>query len=324
MERSVLMAGLLEKIEKSSIDRRKFVGLAAAVGVAAGLGLNGCSNKVVENESGPTPDTLEQGKWVPFNCMSSGCGNRCYNRAYVVDGVIVKQETDNRNPDSDELPQIRGCLKGRSTRRYVTGVDRLKYPMKRKGWQPGGGANSNGQLRGEDEWERISWDEAADYITSEFTRIKDTYGNKAFLTLSLFDNKVFGANVGSPLLNAIGGCLTTWGSTSVGLAPLVKNFMIGPDSGAEQDRMSLRHSKLIVMWGYNPAWNSGGRNVYDLIESKRKAGAKIIMVEPWFNPTAWALADQWIPVRPGTDGALLEALAYEMIQNNWQDQDFLA
>jgi anaerobic dimethyl sulfoxide reductase subunit A len=316
------MAGLLEKIESSSIDRRKFVGLAATAGVVASLGLTGCDNKVVETDK-PIVD-LDGGEWVPFNCISGGCGFRCYNQAYVVDGVIIRQETDNSHPDSDALPQMRGCLKGRSARKGVTGVDRLKYPMKRKNWQPGGGNNINGELRGIDEWERVTWDEALQIISDELIRIRDTYGNRAILSLGMSEPKVFGFPVGSPLLNALGGCLTTFGEASGGLSPMPKSRMMGTsDFGAAQDRMSIRHSKLIVLWGQNPAWNSGGTVVHWFVEAKKQSEAKIIVVDPWFNPTAWAIADQWVPVRPGTDGALLEAIAYEIIVNNWQDQDFL-
>ena len=53
--------------------------------------------------------------------------------------------------------------------------------MKRKHWQPGGGDNVNGDLRGIDEWERISWDEALDMVADGITRIKETYGNRAIL-----------------------------------------------------------------------------------------------------------------------------------------------
>ena len=57
---------------------------------------------------------------------------------------------------------------------------------------------------------------------------------------------------------------------------------------------------------------------------RRKAGgAKVIFVDPYFHQSAQAIGDEWIPCRPGTDGALLEALAYEMIVNDWQDQEFL-
>jgi anaerobic dimethyl sulfoxide reductase subunit A len=59
------------------------------------------------------------------------------------------------------------------------------------------------------------------------------------------------------------------------------------------------------------------------IRHAKENGAKIIMVDPWFTPTAEGLADEWVPVRPGTDTALFAAIAYHMIENHLQDQDFL-
>ncbi len=92
--------------------------------------------------------------------------------------------------------------------------------------------------------------------------------------------------------------------------------------GGHNDRMDLRNAKLIVLWGANPAWSSQGSPTYHYLQAK-KAGAKIICVDPKFTPTATALADEWIPVRPGTDAALLIGIAYHMITNNLQDQQFL-
>jgi anaerobic dimethyl sulfoxide reductase subunit A len=321
------MAGLLKKIEESAIDRRKFIGLAATAGVVASLGLTGCDNKVAPVDSGsPKPeevDPITGGEWVTFNCPSSQCSMRCVNQAYVVDGVIIRQRTDELQEDSVDNPQRRGCLKGRSMRHFVTAADRLKYPMKRKSWQPGGGDNIHGELRGVDEWERISWDDAIKYIADEFTRIRDTYGNRAFLGLSQGGPS---GMVGSQILNLMGGCLTTFGQQSQGGAPVVANFIRGlwNNGGSEaQDRIGLRSSKLIVYFGNNPAWNTSTGEMYDFLNAKKKGGTEIIFIDPWFNPTAQALADQWIPIRPSTDGALVEALAYEIIQNGWLDQDFL-
>jgi anaerobic dimethyl sulfoxide reductase subunit A len=323
------MAGLLEKIEGSTIDRRKFIGLAATAGVVASLGLTGCDNKLKptgEVGTAPTLAKLEGGEWIPFNCMTTGsCGMRCFNQAYVADGIILRQATET-TPDSEDNPQHRGCPKGRSVRKILTAAERLKYPMKRKNWQPGGGDNIHGELRGIDEWERISWDDAITYIANEFIRIRDTYGNRAFLALGSQHFSIRSGRCGSAALNLIGGCLTTWGQASQGGFPVVSNMMRGQYTQGcsdSQDRMALRHTKLIVLWGYNPAWCTSGGNMYHFINAKRKSGAKVIVVDPYFNASAQALADQWIPCRPGTDGALLEALAYEIIENNWQDQEYL-
>ena len=320
------MAGILESLEASSFDRRRFLQAAAALGAVSAVGLAGCDNSLKEtDESSPSIDALEGGEWVTFNCTTGTCAYRCHNQAYVVDGVIVRQGTGNTHPDSVDYPQLRPCVKGMSTRRVVTGVERLKYPMKRKHWQPGG-SDYHPELRGADEWERISWDEAIDTIASELTRIRDAYGNRAFLALGELEPKLNGGLVGSPILNALGGCLTTWGQASQGGFPVVARNMRGAWSSGvadSQDRIALRHAKLIVFWGTNPAWTASGGNMWHFLNAKKAGGAKVIFVDPYFHQSAQAIGDEWIPCRPGTDGALLEALAYERIVNDWQDQEFL-
>lgn len=320
------MSHYLEKIREHALDRRTFVAISAAAAAAA-CGLSGCQGKVREATKEEKEEVdLENGAWVPFNCVSTTCASRCYNRAYVVDGTIVRHGTDNTHEDSEDYPQQRCCPRGRSTRTFLTGPDRLKYPMKRKHWSPGGGENSQGQLRGKDEWERISWDEALDLIAGELTRIKDTYGNRAFLAMGLMDTRLGAGFLGSSILNLLGGCLTTWGQASVGGFSVTSQKIRGHWSlGASdaQDRMALRHAQLIVLWGLNPAWSISGNDIYNFIVAKRASGAKVIVVDPYFHPSAQAMADEWVVCRPGTDGALLEAIAYEMITHDWQDQDFL-
>jgi anaerobic dimethyl sulfoxide reductase subunit A len=177
--------------------------------------------------------------------------------------------------------------------------------MKRKNWEPGGGRK---ELRGRDEWVRISWEEALDLVSTETKRILDTYGNKAILN-------------GSPVINALGGSLTSWGVSSAGAWPQPTALMAGGLTGSN-DRLEWRKAKLIVLWNSNPIWSSGGNPTYNYLQAK-KAGAKFIFVDPFYNDSAQVLADDWIPVRPSTDTALLLGIAYYMIENNLQDQVFL-
>ena len=97
--------------------------------------------------------------------------------------------------------------------------------------------------------------------------------------------------------------------------------MAGGLTGAN-DRLDYRNAKLVVLWGANPAWSSGGNPTYNYLQAK-KAGAKFITVAPMLSATGQGLADEWIPVRPSTDAALLMGMAYYMIVNNLQDQAFL-
>lgn len=298
------MSSILDKVLNTEISRRNF--LKASAVATASLGLTGCGNslkKVTTSEL-----TEEDAKWVTAACWHN-CGGRCLNKVLVKDGVVIRQKTDDTHPDSPDFPQQRACARGRSQRMQVFGPDRLRYPMKRKNWRPGDGGKR--ELRGIDEWERISWDEALDLVAAELKRIKETYGNKAIL-----------ARNSAPLLNAYGGCMTYWGCTSDGAWPKPQEFMNGGRSRGSNDRLDLRNSKLIVLWGSNPIWSSAGNPTYNFKQAK-EAGAKIIMVDPFYNDTAQVLADQWIPVRPSTDTALLLGMAYYMITNNLHDQEFL-
>lgn len=288
---------LIEKAKVYAMGRRQF---STIIGTLL-LPQSGLS-KTTALDAAPKEEM-----WVTAACWHN-CGGRCLNKALVVDGVVVRQKTDDTHPDSPDFPQQRACWRGRAQRQQVLGADRLKYPMKRKHWEPGGGKK---ELRGKDEWVRISWDEALDLVAAELKRIKDQYGNPSILgqvnqgmdrTLALF-----------------GGYSNVWGSTSWGTWVDVGPAMIGPYadsthtfSNTGNDRLRLRQSKLIIMWGVNPAWTSGGNPTYNFLQAK-KAGAKFIFIDPFYNDTARIMADEWIPIRPGTDAAMLLGMAYVMI-----------
>ncbi|MEL1133655.1 molybdopterin-dependent oxidoreductase [Desulfitobacterium sp. THU1] len=297
------MGNILDGIVNKKINRRNFL-KASAIG-AASLTLPGCSSNTLTNAGVDATAANNEGEWITAGCWHN-CGGRCLNKALVVDGVVVRQKTDDTHPDSPDYPQQRGCHRGRSQRHQVFGADRLKYPMKRKNWEPGGG---NKELRGKDEWVRISWDEALDLVAKELKRIKEKHGNKSILGTSR-------------LLNYYGGGLVRWGSSSSGAWGVVQECMTGFFSWKANDRPDWRNAKLIVMWGANPARSNLGNPTYNFMQAK-KAGAKFIFVDPYITPSVKTLADKHIPCRPGTDTALLLGMAYHMIENNLQDQDFL-
>src|SRR5690606_8090171 len=121
------------------------------------------------------PRAQQEGRRTPVACWGDR-GSKGFNKVYVVDGIIVRAGTDDTITDSPECPQLRSCARGRAQRNRILGPDRLKYPMKRKHWEPGGGRK---ELRGRDEWVRISWDEALDILASAIKRIVGKYGNEA-------------------------------------------------------------------------------------------------------------------------------------------------
>lgn len=308
----------------NNVSRRGFLGASAAlIAGAAGLASTGCSSETTLADTGaytlPT-DPAEGGTWVSAACWHN-CGGRCMNKVMVKDGAVVRQKTDDTHEDSFDYPQQRGCVRGKVQQQQCFGADRLRYPMKRKGWSP---ENPNGEMRGRDEWERISWDEAINYIADQFKTIKGKYGNEAFLVGSWGSRYAF-----APLL-AWGGHLSTADSTSHGSYNINPNETIGinpTDQGCSNDRFDMLNADTIVLYSSNPAWSSPGNPIYHYIRAK-EAGVRFITVDPIYTSSAQALDATWIPIRTGTDTAFLLGVAYEMLRLDEEeggivDWDFL-
>ncbi|NLP43110.1 MAG: molybdopterin-dependent oxidoreductase [Peptococcaceae bacterium] len=291
------MVDFIDKVTNSQLSRRTF--LKASAAAAASLSLTGCANTLSTAKAGQLGSN--EGKWITAACWHN-CGSRCLNKAYVVDGVVVRQKTDDTHPDSPDFPQQRACVRGRAQRNQVFGADRLKYPMRRKNWAPGGGKK---ELRGRDEWVRISWDEALDSIAEEIKRIKAEHGNRAFFPI--------GGPV-SKILALYGGYVENWGTTSRGTWHGTNGPVgIGP-SAVEgiNDRLDMRNCETVILFSLNPAWSSAGNPTYNFLQVK-KAGAEFIAVDPFYNDTYAVLEADWIPTRPSTDTALLIAIAHTLI-----------
>ncbi|MBP3656498.1 MAG: molybdopterin-dependent oxidoreductase, partial [Clostridia bacterium] len=298
---------LIQKVLESEISRRSFLkGSAAAIG-AASVALTASSPIACANELAAAAAATEEGKWVAAPCPHN-CGGKCLVKAYVKDGVILRQKTDDFNTDDDVNRQQRSCLRGFSQQYQARGLDRLKYPMKRKNWTPG---NPNGHLRGQDEWERITWDEAAQYIADEIKRINETYG----------DNAILSNGGGSSLLNKLNiNYLSAWRTGSWGgwFTPGVLGWADGCNYyDCNNDRLDMLNCEYVVAFGYNPAWSSLG-NATNYAKTWKDAGVKFILFDPIYTDSASILDAQWVPIRPGTDMAAMLAMAYVMLE---EDQD---
>jgi anaerobic selenocysteine-containing dehydrogenase len=172
------------KEQDVNVSRRDFLKWSA-LAASSTCALTACgksgSDVIMSGGGGNIPDSedpiLSGGEWVAARC--SECSQaRCVNQVYMVDGIPLRQNTqDDHNPTTLH-PTYQSCLKGRGMRFTVFSPDRLKYPMKRKNWNKGDPASAakNTNLRGKDEWERITWEEAIDIMKEEFTRICQNYG----------------------------------------------------------------------------------------------------------------------------------------------------
>ncbi|MFC2019640.1 molybdopterin-dependent oxidoreductase [Chloroflexota bacterium] len=237
----------------------------------------------------------------------SHCGGTCLLKVHVKDGIITRIETD----DGEE-PQYRACAKGRAYRQRVYAPDRLKHPMKRVG------------VRGEGRFEPISWDAALGTVAGEIKRVGDTYGPASILF------KGSGGDLGRlhsmmlhhRLLCLAGGCSEVWGVPSFEGAIFAQMATFG-SLATSSTRDDLLNSRLIIMWGLNPSDTVLLTNTVWYLLQAKEGGTRIISVDPRYTNSTALLASQWIAIRPGTDAAMLIAMAYVIIKENLQDRKFL-
>jgi anaerobic dimethyl sulfoxide reductase subunit A len=292
-----------------NLTRRDFLKWSSALGISLNFGE--FKNAIASLETKTKPYILAD-KIIRTGCPAHNCGGRCLLKVYVKDNKIVRIETDDRPTDNISDPQLRACIRGRSYLRRQYHNDRLKHPLIRVG------------KRGEGKFRQASWDEALDKIVSEIKRIKSIYGNQSIYvpygTGSY--NQLNGRQTAYRLFNYLGGSLGFYNSYSWAAISKTTPYVYGTNITGNQ-RQDWINSKYIIMWGWNPCEMRDGTNSEYFLKKAKENGAKIICIDPRMSMSAVSLADEWIPIRPGTDTALMSAMAYVMITENIYDKDFV-
>ncbi|MBR1686196.1 MAG: molybdopterin-dependent oxidoreductase [Clostridia bacterium] len=241
----------------------------------------------------------------------NNCGGRCIIHVHVKDGKIIKLTTDTQADAGDGVP-LCACVRGLNYHKTFLGPDRLLWPMKRVG------------QRGEGKFERITWDEALDTIASEWIRIRDQYGpGSRYVNYATGISGVLrGDLLAMRLLALDGGFLGRYNSYSTACISQMTNLMYGTGMSGNMPEDWL-NSHLIILWGHNPMETHFGADTMYYLRKAKEKGIPIIVVDPRRNDTALALDAEWIPLRPATDAALLDAMAWVIVERGLVDWDFL-
>ncbi|WP_424210645.1 DMSO/selenate family reductase complex A subunit [Streptomyces sp. BI20] len=302
-------------------SRRSVLAWSAAVGGGLALVGTGAAFDVLPgtgraHAAGAGPGPLE----TVWSSCNVNCGSRCPLRLQVSDGRVVRVLADNTGDDTKGTQQIRACVRGRAMRQRIYNADRLKKPMKRKG------------KRGSGEWEEISWEQAYAEIAGTVKRLIKDYGNESIYLQ--YGTGTLGGTVTrswpgeqSPiarLLNCVGGFLNQYGTYSTAAISEAGTHQYGPGV-ASNTLEDAKNAKLQVMFGNNPIETrmSGGGETFVAQDTRRKHGVRTIVIDPRYSETALALGDEWVPLRPGTDAALVAGIAHTMVAENLHDQAFL-
>lgn len=242
----------------------------------------------------------------------NNCGGRCIIHAHVKDGKIIKITTETSEEAGKGNVPLTACVRGLNYHKTFLGEDRLRYPLKRVG------------ARGEGKFERISWEEAVDTIAKEWVRIRETYGvGSRYVHYGWGQSALLrGNSLAKRLLALDGGYLDYYNSYSTACITQATELMYGTGmtGNAPED---ILNSRFILLWGHNPAETKFDSVTMFYLKKARKMGTPIIVVDPRKNDTVLQLDAEWFPVRPATDPALMDAMAYVIVKLGLQDQDFL-
>jgi len=179
--------------------------------------------------------------------------------------------------------------------------------------------------RGSGQFEEITWDEALDEVAGHLQRIRAEYGSEAILQ-AFGDGSVLGRGFSGD--NSSIRFFSYWAPVTVGIGGMsfhcvtvATNWMLG-EVVQSSDRATLLDSRLIILWGNNPAETRLVPNTSHFIAEARDRGARVVLIDPRFTDSG-TLADQWIPIKPGTDAALVAAMAYVMENEGLVDSKFM-
>lgn len=237
---------------------------------------------------------------VATNCEM--CFWRCGVLAEVADGRVVKLEG---NPDHP-LTRGRLCARGNAGTSLLYDPDRLKYPMLRAG------------ARGESNFQRITWDQALNLFAQRLTDLKQKYGPES---VAFFPHGVASEFFGT-LMKAYGTPNAAEPAFAQCRGPRQVGYALTFGQGlGSPEQVDLEEARLIVLIGSHIGENIFTSQVTAFAEALAR-GAKLIVVDPRFS-TAASKADWWLPIRPGTDIALLLAWMNVLIGEDGYDRDYI-
>ncbi len=233
------------------------------------------------------------------------CPDTCSLTVTVEDEKVVAVRGSHANPLTNGV--ICGKVK-RSYPDYVHGSNRLTTPLKRVG------------AKGEGKFERISWDEALDTITSKFRAVIDEYGPEAVLPLNYAGphGKISGGSMSSRFFSQIGATQLDRGPLCGGVRGLSYFSLYGAMPGNRLEQ--AEDSKLIVVWGNNVTVSN--LHFAAIIKKARKNGAKLVVIDPKRIKIA-EQADLHFAVVPGSDVVLAMAVAAEIERLGGVDKEFV-
>jgi len=281
----------------NSFTRRSFLKISGATFAGAAAV---STVKYAVAGAGGNHNTSDKVRKVPTYCNL--CFWKCGAIAYVKNGKVWKVEGNPKDP----LSNGRLCPRGSGGPGAVNDPDRLQAPLIRT------------SVRGKDQWKVVTWDEAFNYIADKMNKIKAEYGPESVAGLI----HGIGGSFLKHFLRAYGtkhliapSFAQCRGPREVGFELTNGNFIGSPE------RTDIENSKCMALIGSHLGENMHNTQVQEFSKAIDK-GISLIVVDPRFSIAA-GKAKYYLPIKPGTDMALLLAWANVMIKENLYDKEFI-
>ena len=237
---------------------------------------------------------------IPTFCAMCGPAANCGIYAFVKNGRFV------RVAGMKESPVNAGavCPKGQAAPQWVYSPDRLKHPLKRIG------------AKGEGKFQQISWDEAIGIIADKLKEQKAKYGPETLGMLSparrTYSEYVYRFLIahGSP----------NYGHS--GICAMQIAFILNYTFGSSPKAVDYGNSDLVLVWGKQPIYSGPAQDGVRAYVNAKARGARIIGIKPTVEPDV-GLAEEWLPIRPGTDAALALSMLNVVVNENLIDKAFV-
>jgi thiosulfate reductase/polysulfide reductase chain A len=283
----------------AALTRRTFIRIGGAAGAVLGSGL-ASSFWGLDAPRAAEPAT-DGDRIVPTFCEL--CFWNCGVLAHVKDGRVTKLAGNPEHP----LSRGRLCARGAGATGQLYDPDRLKRPLLRRA------------RRGEEVFEEVSWDAALDEIAEKLLRVRERHGPEA---VALFTHG-FGGSWWKQLMKA-------WGSPNVGApsyaqcrGPREAGYALTFGAGlGSPEPIDLLNARVVTLVGSHLGENMHNTQVQELAEALSR-GAELVVVDPRFSVAA-GKARYWLPVKPGTDIALLLAWMHVILEEKRHDAEYLA
>jgi len=314
------------------VGRRRFLRDAAltATGAAAVTGLTGCGasfgakdHPIATNPEGVKAWGREAGKWIPSCCNM--CGGQSGILCHVVDGKVEKIEPNHWNPNNysnissdffagytEDYGCAEGgaiCPKGNAGIMQLYDPDRIKKPLKRGNPDKSPGADP--------QWQEITWDQALDEIAEKMRALRDAGEAQKLLWMS--EDHSF-THIQADFCKLYG---TPNYSMHSNLCDVARKASFRCAVGDDRPLADFIQSKYILLFGWNPTAAIKWVYLPRIITRAVERGARLVVVDPYLSDTA-AKAQEWVGIRPGTDGAFALAMGHVIVRDKLYDADFVA